>query len=160
MRGGDAFQAGKGGKGLQPGGKLEEPLVVRPTSETVIGHMYSQWVQSYRDLPLLINQWCNVMRGNCARGCSCGRANSCGRKVTRPTKPATKRGGTLRMLDVYAEFAEKFLAIPVIKGRKTDAEKFPGADDTYAIEALMQDGKALQCGTSHFMAENFPGPLT
>ncbi|HEY1921730.1 MAG TPA: proline--tRNA ligase [Tepidisphaeraceae bacterium] len=146
----------KGEKGLQPGGKLEEPLIVRPTSETVIGFMYSQWVQSYRDLPLLINQWCNVMRWELRTRLFLRTAEFLwqeGHTAHETEKEAQEE--TLRMLDVYADFAEKFLAIPVIKGRKTDAEKFPGADATYTIEALMQDGKALQCGTSHFMSQNF-----
>jgi prolyl-tRNA synthetase len=146
----------KGEKGLQPGGKLEEPLIVRPTSETVIGYMYSQWVQSYRDLPLLINQWCNVMRWELRTRLFLRTAEFLwqeGHTAHETEREAQEE--TLRMLDVYADFAEKFLAIPVIKGRKTDAEKFPGAEATYTIEALMQDGKALQCGTSHFMAQNF-----
>jgi prolyl-tRNA synthetase len=146
----------KGEKGLQPGGKLEEPLIVRPTSETVIGYMYSQWVQSYRDLPLLINQWCNVMRWELRTRLFLRTAEFLwqeGHTAHETEKEAQEE--TLRMLDVYADFAEKFLAIPVIKGRKTDAEKFPGAEATYTIEALMQDGKALQCGTSHFMSQNF-----
>ncbi len=146
----------KGEKGLQPGGKLEEPLIVRPTSETVIGHMYSQWVQSYRDLPLLINQWCNVMRWELRTRLFLRTAEFLWQEGHTAHETADEaKEETLRMLDVYADFAEKFLAIPVIKGRKTDAEKFPGADATYTIEALMQDGKALQCGTSHFMAQNF-----
>ena len=146
----------KGEKGLQPGGKLEEPLVVRPTSETMIGHMYSQWVQSYRDLPLLINQWCNVMRWELRTRLFLRTAEFLWQEGhTAHETEAEAQEETLRMLDVYADFAEKFLAIPVVKGRKTDAEKFPGADATYTIEALMQDGKALQCGTSHFMAQNF-----
>jgi len=146
----------KGEKGLQPGGKLEEPLVVRPTSETMIGHMYSQWVQSYRDLPLLINQWCNVMRWELRTRLFLRTAEFLWQEGHTAHETANEaQEETLRMLDVYADFAEKFLAIPVVKGRKTDAEKFPGADATYTIEALMQDGKALQCGTSHFMAQNF-----
>jgi prolyl-tRNA synthetase len=146
----------KGEKGLQPGGKLEEPLIIRPTSETMIGHMYSQWVQSYRDLPLLINQWCNVMRWELRTRLFLRTAEFLWQEGhTAHETEAEAREETLRMLDVYADFAEKFLAIPVVRGRKTDAEKFPGADATYTIEALMQDGKALQCGTSHFMAQNF-----
>jgi prolyl-tRNA synthetase len=146
----------KGPNGLQPGGRLEEPLVVRPTSETMIGHMYSQWVQSYRDLPLLINQWCNVMRWELRTRLFLRTAEFLWQEGhTAHETEAEARTETLRMLDVYADFAENFLAIPVVKGRKTDAEKFPGADATYTIEALMQDGKALQCGTSHFMAQNF-----
>jgi prolyl-tRNA synthetase len=146
----------KGDKGLKPAGELEEPLIVRPTSETIIGHMYAQWVQSYRDLPLLINQWCNVMRWELRT-----------RLFLRTTEFLWQEGHTahetadeakqetLRMLDVYADFAENVLAIPVIKGPKTDSEKFPGAVTTYCIEGLMQDNKALQCGTSHYLGDNF-----
>ena len=142
--------------GLRPGGKLEEPLIIRPTSETMIGHMYAQWVQSYRDLPLLINQWCNVMRWELRTRLFLRTAEFLwqeGHTAHETEQEAQEE--TLRMLDVYADFAEKFLALPVIKGRKTDAEKFPGAVTTYTIEALMQDGKALQCGTSHFLGQNF-----
>ena len=147
----------KGADGdLHPAGKLEEPLIVRPTSETVIGHMYSQWIQSYRDLPVLINQWANVMRWEMRT-----------RMFLRTTEFLWQEGHTAhatreeaeaetrRMLDVYADFVEEMLALPVIKGAKTEAERFPGALDTLAIEALMQDGKALQCGTSHFLGQNF-----
>ena len=150
------LEKGPDGK-LRPGGDpLEEPLIVRPTSETVIGHMYSQWVQSYRDLPLLINQWCNVMRWELRT-----------RLFLRTTEFLWQEGHTahetaeeaseetLKMLDVYADFAENVLAIPVVKGEKTESEKFPGAVTTYCIEALMQDGKALQCGTSHNLGQNF-----
>jgi prolyl-tRNA synthetase len=118
--------------------------------------MYSEWVQSYRDLPLLINQWCNVMRWELRTRLFLRTAEFLWQEGhTAHETEAEAREETLRMLDVYADFAEKFLAIPVIKGKKTEAEKFPGADSTYAIEALMQDGKALQCGTSHYMAQNF-----
>jgi prolyl-tRNA synthetase len=146
----------KGEKGLQPGGKLEEPLIVRPTSETMIGHMYSEWVQSYRDLPLLINQWCNVMRWEMRTRLFLRTAEFLWQEGHTAHETADEaQQETLRMLDVYADFAEQFLAIPVVKGKKTDAEKFPGAESTYTIEALMQDGKALQSGTSHFMGQNF-----
>jgi prolyl-tRNA synthetase len=146
----------KGEKGLVPGGKLEEPLIVRPTSETVIGYMYSQWVQSYRDLPLLINQWCNVMRWELRTRLFLRTAEFLWQEGHTAHETADEaQQETLRMLDVYASFAENFLAIPVVKGKKTDSEKFPGADSTYTIEALMQDGKALQCGTSHYMSQNF-----
>jgi prolyl-tRNA synthetase len=142
--------------GLQPTGKLEEPLIVRPTSETMIGHMYSQWVQSYRDLPLLINQWCNVMRWELRTRLFLRTSEFLWQEGhTAHETAAEAQAETLRMLDVYADFAEKFLALPVIKGKKTDSEKFPGADTTYTIEALMQDGKALQCGTSHLLGQNF-----
>jgi prolyl-tRNA synthetase len=152
-----AFEKAEDGeKGLVPGGKLEEPLIVRPTSETMIGHMYSQWVQSYRDLPMLINQWCNVMRWELRTRLFLRTAEFLWQEGHTAHETADEaQAETLRMLDVYADFAENFLALPVIKGRKTDAEKFPGADTTYTIEALMQDGKALQCGTSHFLGQNF-----
>ncbi len=118
--------------------------------------MYSQWVQSYRDLPILINQWCNVMRWEMRTRLFLRTAEFLWQEGHTAHETAEEaQAETLRMLDVYADFAEKFLALPVIKGRKTDAEKFPGAQTTYAIEALMQDGKALQCGTSHFLAQNF-----
>jgi len=144
------------GKGLRPGGALEEPLVIRPTSETVIGHMYAQWIQSYRDLPVLINQWCNVMRWEMRTRLFLRTAEFLWQEGhTAHETAAEAREETLRMLDVYADFAENILAIPVIKGQKTDAEKFPGADVTFCIEALMQDGKALQMGTSHDLGQNF-----
>jgi prolyl-tRNA synthetase len=149
------LQKGADGK-LHPAGELEEPLIIRPTSETVIGHMYSQWVQSYRDLPLLINQWCNVMRWEMRTRLFLRTAEFLWQEGhTAHETEAEAQKETLRMLDVYAAFAEEFLAIPVIKGAKTDAEKFPGAVTTYCIEALMQDGKALQAGTSHNLGQNF-----
>ena len=142
--------------GLKPGNPLEEPLIIRPTSETVIGAMYSQWVQSYRDLPLLINQWCNVMRWEMRTRLFLRTAEFLWQEGHTAHETAEEaQEETLRMLDVYAAFAEDTLAIPVIKGAKTDAEKFPGAVTTYCIEALMQDGKALQCGTSHNLGQNF-----
>jgi prolyl-tRNA synthetase len=138
------------------GEELAEPLVVRPTSETIIGNMYSKWVQSYRDLPVLMNQWANVMRWE---------------KTTRPflrtseflwqeghTAFATEEeaiNNTMTMLGVYKEFAENCLAIPVITGRKTEKEKFAGAEATYGMEAMMKDGKSLQAGTSHYLGQNF-----
>lgn len=144
------------GKGLQPGGKLEEPLVIRPTSETMIGHMYSQWIQSYRDLPVLINQWCNVMRWEMRTRLFLRTAEFLWQEGhTAHATAEEAKEETLRMLDVYADFAQDVLAVPVVKGRKTEAEKFPGADVTYCIEALMQDGKALQMGTSHDLGTNF-----
>jgi prolyl-tRNA synthetase len=146
----------KGEKGLVPGGELEEPLIIRPTSETVIGHMYSQWIHSYRDLPVLINQWCNVMRWELRTRLFLRTAEFLWQEGHTAHETAEEaQAETMRMLDVYAEFAESFLALPVVKGRKTDAEKFPGAVDTYTIEGLMQDGKALQCGTSHYLGQNF-----
>ena len=144
------------GGGLRPAGELEEPLVIRPTSETVIGHMYAQWIQSWRDLPVLINQWANVMRWEMRTRLFLRTAEFLWQEGHTAHETAEEgREETLRMLDVYARFTEDFLAIPVIKGRKTDREKFPGADVTYAIEGLMQDGKALQCGTSHDLGQNF-----
>ncbi len=138
------------------GEELAEPLAIRPTSETVIGSMYSKWLQSYRDLPIKINQWCNVMRWE---------------KTTRPflrtseflwqeghTAHATAEEAeaeTMQMLAIYKEFAENVLAIPVITGRKTEKEKFAGAVATYGMEAMMKDGKSLQAGTSHFLGQNF-----
>jgi prolyl-tRNA synthetase len=141
---------------LIPSGELEEPFVIRPTSETIIYDTYSKWVHSYRDLPILVNQWCNVMRWELR---------------TRPflrtveflwqeghTVHETKEGAdnnALEMLEVYRKFAEEYLAISVVKGIKTDSEKFAGADYTTTIEAMMQDGKALQLGTSHMLGQNF-----
>jgi len=138
------------------GTKLEEPLVVRPTSETIIWNSYRNWIQSYRDLPLLINQWCNVVRWEMRT-----------RLFLRTTEFLWQEGHTahasyedaeeetLRMLGVYRRFAEEYMALPVIEGLKTDKEKFAGAHHTYSIEALMGDGKALQAGTSHHLAQNF-----
>jgi prolyl-tRNA synthetase len=139
------------------GGKeLEEPLAIRPTSETIIGEMYSKWVQSYRDLPLLYNQWCNVLRWELRT-----------RPFLRTTEFLWQEGHTahataeeaeaetLQMVNVYAEFAERYGAIPVIKGEKTPGERFAGAVRTYTIEAMMRDTKALQSGTSHYMGINF-----
>lgn len=141
---------------LIPDGKLEEPLVIRPTSETIIGHMYAKWVKSYRDLPILMNQWCNVMRWEMRTRMFLRTAEFLwqeGHTVHATAKEAQEE--TLKMLDVYADFAENFMAIPVIKGLKTPDERFPGAVDTYTIEAMMQDLKALQTGTSHFLGQNF-----
>jgi prolyl-tRNA synthetase len=141
---------------LQPAGELDEPLIVRPTSETVIGHMYSQWIQSYRDLPVLINQWANVMRWEMRTRLFLRTSEFLWQEGHTAHETAEEaREETLRMLGVYASFAEDSLAVPVYKGRKTDWERFPGAEVTYAIEALMQDGKALQCGTSHYLGQNF-----
>lgn len=138
------------------GEKLEEPYVIRPTSETIIGHFYSQWIQSWRDLPLLINQWANVIRWELRT-----------RMFLRTTEFLWQEGHTahathdeakeevLRMLKVYAEFAEDHMAMPVIMGKKSDSEKFAGAAASFSIEAMMQDGRALQAGTSHDLAQNF-----
>jgi prolyl-tRNA synthetase len=144
-------------KGLRPGGEpLEEPLIIRPTSETLFGHMYAQWIQSYRDLPMLINQWANVMRWELRTRLFLRTAEFLWQEGHTAHETADEaRQETLMMLDVYADFAEQMLAIPVIKGAKTDSEKFPGAVVTYCIEGLMQDGKALQMGTSHDLGQNF-----
>jgi prolyl-tRNA synthetase len=149
------LRKGADGK-LAPAGELEEPLIIRPTSETIIGDTYSRWVQSYRDLPLLINQWCNVMRWEMRPRLFLRTSEFLWQEGHTAHETAQEaEAETLRMLDVYADFAQEILAIPVIKGAKTDAEKFPGAVTTYCIEALMQDGKALQAGTSHNLGQNF-----
>ncbi|HEX3357768.1 MAG TPA: proline--tRNA ligase [Tepidisphaeraceae bacterium] len=146
----------RGETGLKPAGELEEPLIIRPTSETMIGHMYAQWVQSYRDLPLLINQWANVMRWELRTRLFLRTSEFLWQEGhTAHETEAEAHEETIKMLGVYADFAENVLAIPVIQGAKTDSEKFPGAVTTYCIEALMQDGKALQCGTSHDLGQNF-----
>ncbi|MEM7781729.1 MAG: proline--tRNA ligase [Planctomycetota bacterium] len=142
--------------GLVPAGKLEEPLIVRPTSETIIGHMFAKWVESYRDLPLKINQWANVVRWEMRVRLFLRTAEFLWQEGH--TAHATKEEAleeTRMMLDVYADFAENFMAMPVIKGEKTEGERFPGADMTLSIEAMMQDRKALQAGTSHFLGQNF-----
>ena len=141
---------------LQPAGKLEEPLIVRPTSETIIGELFSKWVNSYRDLPLLINQWANVVRWEMRTRLFLRTAEFLwqeGHTVHATAEEALEE--THRMLNLYAEFAETVMAMPVITGEKTAAERFPGAEATYAIEAMMQDCKALQAGTSHFLGQNF-----
>ena len=149
------LEAGPDG-GLIPSGKLDEPLVVRPTSETLIGALYAKWVQSYRDLPILINQWANVVRWEMRT-----------RLFLRTTEFLWQEGHTahetrqeawdetLQMLRVYRRFAEEWMAIPVVIGEKTTVERFPGALNTFSIEAMMQDRKALQAGTSHFLGQNF-----
>lgn len=141
---------------LIPGGALEEPYIIRPTSETVIGDAFSRWIQSYRDLPILVNQWANIVRWEMRT-----------RLFLRTTEFLWQEGHTahvtaeeamqesLSMLDLYATFAEEYLALPVIKGEKTASERFPGAVNTYCIEAMMQDKKALQAGTSHFLGQHF-----
>ncbi|MDF2940800.1 MAG: prolyl-tRNA synthetase [Gammaproteobacteria bacterium] len=145
------------GKGkLIPDGELEEPYVIRPTSETIIGEMYSRWVQSYRDLPILVNQWANVMRWEMRTRIFLRTSEFLWQEGH--TAHATKDEAieeTLKMLDVYADFAEEVLALPVIKGEKPVFERFPGAVNTYCIEAMMQDRKAIQAGTSHFLGQNF-----
>jgi prolyl-tRNA synthetase len=146
------------GKGVvvDPQAKLEEELIVRPTSETIIWNTYKNWIQSYRDLPILVNQWANVVRWEMRT-----------RLFLRTTEFLWQEGHTAhatreeaveeteKMIGVYADFAERFLALPVLVGKKTASERFAGAEDTYCIEALMQDGKALQAGTSHFLGQNF-----
>jgi prolyl-tRNA synthetase len=142
--------------GLVPGGELTEPLVVRPTSETIIGESFSRWVNSYRDLPLLINQWANVVRWEMRTRIFLRTSEFLwqeGHTAHATAQEAEAR--TALMLDVYARMAEEFLAMPVIKGSKSAAERFPGAVDTQCIEAMMQDRKALQAGTSHFLGQNF-----
>ena len=141
---------------VDPEAKLEEPLVVRPTSETIIWNTYKGWIKSYRDLPLLVNQWANVVRWEMRTRLFLRTAEFLWQEGH--TAHATREEAveeTMRMLDVYARFAEEWLAIPVVKGVKTASERFAGAEDTYCIEALMQDGKALQAGTSHFLGQNF-----
>lgn len=145
-----------GGVIVDPEAKLEEELIVRPTSETIIWNTYKDWIQSYRDLPLLINQWANVVRWEMRT-----------RLFLRTTEFLWQEGHTAhatreeaveetkKMLEVYAHFAEEYMAVPVVRGVKTANERFAGAEDTYCIEALMQDGKALQAGTSHFLGQNF-----
>jgi len=142
--------------GLKPAGRLTEPLVVRPTSETIIGDAFSNWVSSYRDLPLLINQWANVVRWEMRTRIFLRTSEFLwqeGHTAHANKEEALER--TQLMLEVYAKLAEEFLAMPVIKGRKTPSERFPGAVDTLCIEAMMQDRKALQAGTSHFLGQNF-----
>jgi len=141
---------------VDPEAKLEEELIVRPTSETVIWSTYKNWIQSYRDLPLLVNQWANVVRWEMRT-----------RLFLRTTEFLWQEGHTahatseeamaetVQMMNIYAQFAEEFMALPVMKGKKTESERFAGADETLCIEALMQDGKALQAGTSHFLGQNF-----
>ncbi|GGX20274.1 proline--tRNA ligase [Aquimarina muelleri] len=141
---------------VDPNAKLEEELIVRPTSEAIIWSTYKGWIQSYRDLPLLINQWANVVRWEMRTRLFLRTAEFLWQEGH--TAHATKQEAiaeTEQMNNIYADFAENFMAIPVIKGRKTESERFAGAEDTYCIEALMQDGKALQAGTSHFLGQNF-----
>ena len=141
---------------VDPEAKLEEELVVRPTSEAIIWNTYKGWIQSYRDLPLLINQWANVVRWEMRTRLFLRTAEFLWQEGH--TAHATKNEAVAeakQMQEVYAEFAENFMAMPVVKGVKSDSERFAGAEDTYTIEALMQDGKALQAGTSHFLGQNF-----
>ncbi|HEX4875192.1 MAG TPA: proline--tRNA ligase [Chitinophagaceae bacterium] len=145
-----------GGVVVDPEAKLEEELIVRPTSETIIWNTYKDWIQSYRDLPILVNQWANVVRWEMRTRLFLRTAEFLWQEGH--TAHATKEEAieeTEKMLDVYATFVEEFMAVPVIKGVKTESERFAGAENTYCIEALMQDGKALQAGTSHFLGQNF-----
>ncbi|MDR0686860.1 MAG: proline--tRNA ligase [Dysgonamonadaceae bacterium] len=146
------------GKGVivDPDAALEEELIVRPTSETIIWSTYKNWIQSYRDLPILCNQWANVVRWEMRTRLFLRTAEFLWQEGH--TAHATREEAeeeTLRMLDIYSDFAENYMALPVLKGVKTASERFAGAIDTYCIEALMQDGKALQAGTSHFLGQNF-----
>lgn len=152
------LKTGEDGKSvvIDPDAKLEEELIIRPTSETIIWNSYKKWIQSYRDLPIMINQWANVVRWEMRT-----------RLFLRTTEFLWQEGHTAhatkdeaieeteKMLDVYADFAERFMAMPVVKGIKGESERFAGALETYCIEAMMQDGKALQAGTSHFLGQNF-----
>ncbi len=141
---------------VDPDAKLEEELVVRPTSEAIIWNTYRNWIQSYRDLPILVNQWANVVRWEMRTRLFLRTAEFLWQEGH--TAHATKQEAldeTRQMNDIYADFAENFMAMPVVKGRKTESERFAGAVDTYCIEAMMQDGKALQAGTSHFLGQNF-----
>ena len=146
----------KGKLMVDPEAKLEEELIVRPTSEAIIWNTYKDWIQSYRDLPILVNQWANVVRWEMRTRLFLRTAEFLwqeGHTAHATAEEAIRE--TRQMLDVYATFAEEYMALPVIKGIKSPAERFAGAEDTYCIEALMQDGKALQAGTSHFLGQNF-----
>ena len=141
---------------VDPAARLEEELIIRPTSETIIWNTYKNWIQSYRDLPLLINQWANVMRWEMRTRLFLRTAEFLWQEGH--TAHATREEAEVearKMQNVYADFAENYMAMPVIKGVKTESERFAGAVDTYTIEAMMQDGKALQAGTSHFLGQNF-----
>ncbi len=141
---------------VDPEAKLEEELIIRPTSETIIWNTYRNWIQSYRDLPILVNQWANVMRWEMRTRLFLRTSEFLWQEGH--TAHETKEEAvaeTKQMLEVYATFAEEYMAVPVIKGVKTETERFAGAEDTYTIEAMMQDGKALQAGTSHFLGQNF-----
>jgi len=147
---------GKGGLRPAPSALLEEPLIVRPTSETIIGATFARWVQSYRDLPILINQWANVVRWELRTRLFLRTTEFLWQEGhTVHATEAEAREETMRMLGIYADFAENTMAMPVIQGEKTAGERFPGAVSTYTIEAMMQDRKALQGGTSHFLGQNF-----
>src|SRR5579863_9315669 len=139
-----------------PDAKLEEPLVVRPTSETIIGDAFSRWIKSYRDLPVLINQWANVVRWEMRTRLFLRTSEFLWQEGhTAHADAASAMEETRRMLGVYRDFSEEALAVPVIAGEKPENERFPGAENTLSIEAMMQDGKALQAGTSHYLGDNF-----
>jgi prolyl-tRNA synthetase len=141
---------------VDPDAKLEEELIVRPTSETVIWSTYKNWIQSYRDLPLLVNQWANVVRWEMRTRLFLRTTEFLwqeGHTAHATSKEAMEE--TIQMMNVYAQFVEEYMAVPVVKGKKTENERFAGADETFCIEAMMQDGKALQAGTSHFLGQNF-----
>ncbi|HMV25057.1 MAG TPA: proline--tRNA ligase, partial [Saprospiraceae bacterium] len=141
---------------VDPEAKLEEELIVRPTSEAIIWNTYRDWIHSYRDLPLLINQWANVVRWEMRTRLFLRTAEFLWQEGHTAHATATEAiEETVKMLNVYSDFVEGWMALPVVKGVKTPGERFAGADDTYTIEALMQDGKALQSGTSHFLGQNF-----
>ncbi|MCD8497342.1 MAG: hypothetical protein LRZ85_04220 [Alphaproteobacteria bacterium] len=147
--------SGEKGK-LVPAGELEEPFVIRPTSETIIGDSMARWIQSYRDLPLKLNQWCNVMRWEMRTRMFLRTSEFLWQEGHNAFETADEADEDKRkMLDAYADFAENTLAVPVIRGEKTPEERFPGAISTFTIEAMMQDGKALQAGTSHDLGQNF-----
>ena len=146
----------EGGVVVDPAARLEEELIVRPTSETIIWNTYKNWIQSYRDLPILCNQWANVVRWEMRTRLFLRTAEFLWQEGH--TAHATREEAieeAQKMINVYARFAEEYMAVPVIKGVKSASERFAGAVDTYTIEALMQDGKALQSGTSHFLGQNF-----
>src|SRR5260370_26053552 len=147
------------GKGLivDPEAKLEEELIIRPTSETIIWHTYKNWIQSYRDLPLLINQWCNVVRWEMRTRLFLRTAEFLWQEghTAHATQKEAEDEARKILMDCYRRFAEEFMAMPVLVGPKTEGQKFPGAVYTLCIEAMMQDGKALQAGTSHFLGQNF-----
>ncbi len=152
------LRATEDGKGVEvdPNAKLEEELIIRPTSETIIWDTYKRWIQSYRDLPILVNQWANVMRWEMRTRLFLRTAEFLWQEghTAHETKAEAVEEAE-KMLHIYGDFAENFMAMPVIKGVKSETERFAGAEDTYTIEALMQDGKALQSGTSHFLGQNF-----
>lgn len=146
---------GEDGK-LVPASPLEEPYIIRPTSETIIGDAFSRWIQSYRDLPLLVNQWANIVRWEMRTRLFLRTTEFLWQEGhTAHATEAEAREETIKILDLYARFAEEYMALPVIKGEKSESERFPGAVNTYCIEAMMQDKKALQAGTSHFLGQHF-----